>query len=81
MNFGSLYRLLNLISYYLLLNKLCETDTSACFTSLRLILVLEKTRSALEMKLVDCLLCMPMYKSVPSQHPSRHVPAILVLRE
>lgn len=75
MNFGSLYRLLNLISYYLLLNKLCETDTSACFTSL------EKTRSALEMKLVDCLLCMPMYKSVPSQHPSRHVPAILVLRE
>lgn len=41
MNFGSLYRLLNLISYYLLLNKPCETDPWFCFTSCGCISVLE----------------------------------------
>lgn len=42
-------------AYYLLLDKLCETDSLACFTSLTLIVVLVNTRSGPEMKLVDYL--------------------------
>lgn len=42
MNFGSLYRLLNLISYYLLLNKLCETDNWALFHFFRPLCLTER---------------------------------------